>query len=82
MTTTATPFPKLSFLCLDTLNFYVIVPCFGVLGDFLINTLRRRKTDSHTPAKLLTLANCVISAGHVNGMKKHVEKLGEREPYV
>jgi hypothetical protein len=76
-TTTATPFPKLTSLLLENLNFNIAVPYFvtgtGMLGDTLINILRRRRTDSKTPVKTLTVDHCVITASRASGMQKQVE---------
>lgn len=71
-TLTAAPFPKLTSLLLENLNFNIAVPSVGILGDALVNTLRRRKTDSKTPVKTLTVDNCVITASRANNMQKHV----------
>jgi hypothetical protein len=72
-TSTAAPFPKLTSLLLENLNFNITVSSYGMLGDALINILRRRKTDSKTPVKTLTVDNCVITASRANSMQKHVE---------
>jgi F-box-like len=83
VTTTAPPFPKLTSLLLENLDFGISMPYSGVLGDLLINTLRRRKVDCNTPVKTLTVDHCVITVKRANSLKKHVEKFswdGEEGP--
>jgi hypothetical protein len=72
-TTTAVPFSELTSLLLENIHFGDNAPYSSVLGDVMINVLRRRKTQCKTPVKALTLHRCVITTHCAKGMKMHVE---------
>ena len=80
----ATPFPKLTTLLLEDLDFGADILHGGVLYDVLANTLWRRK-ESYTPLKTLRVDRCVISVERVSCMKRHVRELrwdgSEDAPY-
>jgi hypothetical protein len=70
----ATPFPMLTSLLLENLDFGARLLQGGVLYDVLANTLRRRK-DSHMQLKTLGVDRCVISAKRANCLKRQVGEL-------
>jgi len=70
----ATPFPKLTSLLLENLDFGAHLPPSGSLYDTLVNTLRRRK-ENNTPLKTLCVDRCVISTKRANCLKRHVGEL-------
>jgi hypothetical protein len=72
---TTTPFPKLTGLYLDDLDFGLAIPHSqaGTLYDILLNTLRWRKTNK-MPLKVLGVDNCVITYKNVGSLERHVEK--------
>ena len=80
----ATPFPKLTTLLLEDLDFDADMLHGGVLYDILANTLWRRK-DSYMPLKTLRIDRCVISVERVSCMKRLVRELrwdgSEDAPY-
>ena len=70
----ATPFPKLTSLMLENLDFGAHLLRGGVLYDVLANTLRRRK-ENHMQLKTLSVDRCVISIKRANCLKRHVGEL-------
>jgi hypothetical protein len=70
----ATPFPKLTSLLLENLDFGANLPPSGVLYDALANTLRRRK-ENEVPLKTLCIDRCVISIKRTNCLKRNVGEL-------
>jgi len=65
------PFPKLTSLLLENLEFGEALPCSKVLYDDLACTLRRRK-ENRTPLKTLCVDCCVISTKQVNSLQRLV----------
>jgi len=77
----ATPFPELTTLLLENLDFGADLLHGGVLYDVLADTLRRRK-ENNTTLKTLRVDRCVISTQRVSCLKTHVRELrwdGEEE---
>ena len=68
------PFPKLTSLLLEALDFDEIVSASGNLYDVFADTLRRRK-ENNTPLKALYIDHCVISAKQVNSLQKLVREV-------
>ena len=70
----ASPFPKLTSLLLENLNFGEAFFRSNHLYDVLACTLRRRK-ENKTPLKTLCLDCCVISTKQVNSLQKLVREV-------
>jgi len=69
----ATPFPKLTTLLLENLDFGADLLHGGVLCGVLANTLRRRK-ENNTTLKTLRVDRCLISINSANFLKGHVRE--------
>jgi len=69
----ATPFPKLTTLLLENLDFGADLRHGGVLCDVLRNALRRRK-ENNTTLKTLRVDRCVISINRATCLKGHVRE--------
>ena len=69
-----TPFPKLTTLLLENLDFGADLLHSGALCDVLANTLRRRK-ENYTTLKTLRVDRCVIIIKHAKCLKGHVREL-------
>ena len=65
------PFPKLTSLLLENLDFGEAMPRSKALYDDLACTLRRRK-EGKTPLKTLCVDRCVISTKQVNSLQRLV----------
>jgi len=70
----ATPFPELTTLLLENLNFGADLLHGGVLYDVLADTLRRRK-ENYMPLKTLRVDRCAVSTQRMSCMKRHVREL-------
>jgi len=68
------PFPKLTSLLLENLDFDEAVPTSGVLYEVFVDTLRRRK-ENKTPLKTLYIDRCGISTQQVNSLQKLVSEV-------
>ena len=70
----ATPFPKLTSLLLEDLDFGAHLFHSGILYEVLANTLRRRKENNMT-LKTLRVDRCVIIIKRAKCLKEHVREL-------
>jgi len=69
----ATPFPKLTTLLLENLDFGADLLHGGFLCDVLANTLRRRK-ENNTTLKTLRVDRCLIGIHNASCLKGHVRE--------
>jgi len=70
---TTTPFPGLSTLLLESLNFDFYVSGSGVLYDVIVDILRRRQANK-AHLKTLHVDRCIITAESANSLKEYVEE--------
>jgi len=70
---TTTPFPELTTLLLESLNFDFYVSGSGVLDDVIVDILRRRKANK-THLKTLHVDRCIITAEGANSLKEYVQE--------
>ena len=68
------PFPKLTSLLLEALDFDEVVSTSGDLYDVFADTLRRRK-ENKTPLKALYIDHCIIGTKQVNSLQKLVREV-------
>lgn len=69
------PFPELTTLLLDSLNFdFCYLSGSGVLYDVIVDVLRRRKAKKNQ-LKTLHVNGCVITAERANSLKKYVQEV-------
>jgi len=68
-----TPFPKLTSLLLENLDFNLAMDQHGVLYHVIAYVLRRRK-ENNTPLNLLGVDHCVITPDRAKSLKKHVQE--------
>ena len=69
-----TPFPKLTSLLLENLDFGANMLQGGIFHDALTNTLRRRK-ENYAQLMTLSVDRCVISIKRANCLKRFVREL-------
>ena len=69
-----TPFPKLTSLLLENLDFALAMDQYGVLYYVLAYVLRRRRA-YNTPLNMLGVDHCVITSDRTKGLKKYVQEL-------
>ena len=69
-----TPFPKLTSLLLENLDFRCFVARYGVLYDVIAYVLRRRRAND-TPLNMLGVDRCVITPDRAKGLKRYVQEL-------
>ena len=69
-----TPFPELTCLLLENLDFGFAMDQYGVLYHVLAYVLRRRRAYK-TPLNMLGIDHCVITPDLVKGLKKYVQVL-------
>ena len=72
--TPITPFPKLTSLLLENLDFGFAMAQYGVLYYVIAYVLRRRKANN-TPLNVLGIDHCVISPDRAKGLGKYVQEL-------
>jgi len=69
-----TPFPRLTSLLLEDLDFgSAMAPC-GVLYNEFANVLRQRRANN-TSLNILEIDRCVITFNHVKGLRRYVREL-------
>lgn len=68
------PFPKLTSLLLENLDFNEDASTFGDRYDVFVDALLRRK-ENKTPLKMLYIDRCVISTQRVNSLQKLVREV-------
>ena len=71
---TTTPFPKLTSLLLEDLNFNTEMPSSDTLYSIFIPVLLRRKMNSMA-LNVLGIKRCVIVAQYANSLKKYVQEV-------
>ena len=69
-----TPFPKLTSLLLENLDFGLAVDQYGVLYHVVAFVLRRRR-ENNASLSVLGLDHCVITPDRAKGLKKYVQVL-------
>ena len=69
----STPFPKLTSLLLENLDFGLDLAQYGVLYDVFSYVLRRRRANN-TPLNMLGVDHCVITPDHAKGLKRYVQE--------
>jgi len=69
-----TPFPKLTSLLLENLDFGFAMDQYGVLYYVLAYVLRRRRANN-TPLNILGVDHCVFTPNCAKGLKKYVQEL-------
>jgi len=69
-----TPFPKLTSLLLENLDFGSVMARYGDVYDVFTYVLRRRRANN-TPLNMLGIDHCVITPDHVKGLKRYVQEL-------
>jgi len=69
-----TPFPKLTSLLLENLDFNLAMDQYGVLYHVIAYVLRRRK-ENNTPLNMLGVDHCVITPDRAKCLKKYVQEL-------
>jgi hypothetical protein len=69
-----TPFPKLTSLLLENLDFRFFMAQYGVLYDVIAYVLRRRRAND-TPLNMLGVDRCVITPDRAKGLKRYVQEL-------
>jgi hypothetical protein len=69
----STPFPKLTSLLLENLNFGLDLAQYGVLYDVFSYVLRRRRANN-TPLNMLGVDHCVITPDRAKGLKRYVQE--------
>jgi len=69
-----TPFPKLTSLSLEEMDFRFAMAQYGVLYDVIAYVLRRRRANN-TPLNMLGVDRCVITPDRAKGLKRYVQEL-------
>jgi len=69
-----TPFPKLTSLLLENLDFGFAMDQYGDLYDVFAYVLRRRRANN-TSLNMLEIDHCVITPDRAKGLKKYVQEL-------
>ena len=69
-----TPFPKLTSLLLEDLDFCTAMAPCGVLYNEFANVLRQRRANN-TPLNILGIDRCVITFNHAKGLRRYVQEL-------
>ena len=69
----STPFPKLTSLLLENLDFGLNFAQYGVLYDVFSYVLRRRRANN-TPLNMLGVDHCVITPDRAKGLKRYVQE--------
>jgi hypothetical protein len=69
----STPFPKLTSLLLENLDFGLDLAQYGVLYDVFSYVLRRRRANN-TPLNMLGVDHCVITPDRAKGLKRYVQE--------
>jgi len=69
-----TPFPKLTSLLLENLDFGLAMDQYGVLYYVLAYVLRRRRAYNR-PLNILGVDHCAITSDRAKGLKKYVQEL-------
>ena len=69
-----TPFPKLTSLLLENLDFNLVMDQYGVLYHVIVYVLRRHK-ENNTPLNMLGVDHCVITPDRAKCLKNYVQEL-------
>jgi len=69
-----TPFPKLTFLLLEDLDFNLNMDQYDALYDAIAYVLRWR-WENNTPLNMLGIDHCIITPDRVKGLEKYVQEL-------
>jgi len=72
--TSITPFPKLTSLLLENLDFGSATAQYDELYDVFAYVLRRRRANN-TSLNILGVDHCVITPDHAKGLKRYVQEL-------